>query len=107
MLASSDKIAASIAGLSFEAFSADQDLFDAILFRLIVIGEAAGKTPPDIIATLPDLPWPKIKGMRNAIAHGYFAISLEVVWDTVSTHVPALATALRSLDRTNNQTSQD
>ena len=31
-----------------------------------------------------------MRGMRNRIAHGYLAINLDVVWDTVQTALPAL-----------------
>ena len=38
-----------------------------------------------------------MRGMRNRIAHGYFDINLEVVWDTVQTAPPALKTQLDAL----------
>ena len=38
-----------------------------------------------------------MRGMRNRIAHGYFDINLEVVWDTVQTALPALKTQLDAL----------
>ena len=31
-----------------------------------------------------------MKGMRNRLAHGYFAINLDVVWETVQTALPDL-----------------
>jgi len=37
-----------------------------------------------------DIPWRSMKGMRNRIAHGYFEINLDVVWDTVQTALPQL-----------------
>ena len=38
-----------------------------------------------------------MRGMRNRIAHGYFEIDLEVVWDTVQTALPELRTQLAAL----------
>jgi len=38
--------------------------------------------------------------MRNRIAHGYFDINLEVVWDTVQTALPALKSQLHALPST-------
>jgi uncharacterized protein with HEPN domain len=35
-----------------------------------------------------------ILGMRNRLAHGYFDINLDVVWDTVSTALPSLLESL-------------
>lgn len=42
----------------------------------------------------PDVPWLKMKGMRNRMAHGYFELDHEVVWDTVKNAVPELIEAL-------------
>lgn len=38
----------------------------------------------------PGVPWRSMRGMRNRIAHGYFDINLDVVWDTVQTALPDL-----------------
>lgn len=38
----------------------------------------------------PEVPWRSMRGMRNRIAHGYFDINLDVVWDTVQTALPEL-----------------
>ncbi len=37
-----------------------------------------------------DVPWRNMKGMRNRIAHGYFDINLDVVWETAQTALPQL-----------------
>lgn len=38
-----------------------------------------------------------MRGMRNRIAHGYFEINLDVVWETVKTALPQLITQLAPL----------
>lgn len=38
----------------------------------------------------PTVPWRNMRGMRNRIAHGYFEINLDVVWETVKTALPEL-----------------
>jgi len=60
---------------------------------LLIIGEAATKllqSDNDFLNQHPDVPWSSMKGMRNRLAHGYFDINLEVVWETVSTALPSL-----------------
>lgn len=60
---------------------------------LIIIGEAATKVMDryaEFAAQHPEIPWRNIRGMRNRIAHGYFDIDLNVVWDTVQTALPEL-----------------
>jgi uncharacterized protein with HEPN domain len=36
------------------------------------------------------VPWRSMRGMRNRIAHGYFEINRDVVWDTVQMALPQL-----------------
>ncbi|WP_455930060.1 HepT-like ribonuclease domain-containing protein [Pseudomonas fluorescens] len=60
---------------------------------LIIIGEASTKIMdqhPDFAASHPQIPWRSMRGMRNRIAHGYFDINLDVVWDTIQEALPDL-----------------
>lgn len=45
----------------------------------------------------PTIPWSQMNGMRNRMAHGYFELDLDIVWDTVRTAIPDLETNLRSI----------
>lgn len=57
---------------------------------LIIIGEAATKVMDryaEFTQRHPEVPW---RSMRNRIAHGYFEINLDVVWDTVQIALPEL-----------------
>jgi len=61
--------------------------------RAVIIGEAATKVMDgyaDFADAHPEVPWRSMRGMRNRIAHGYFDINLDVVWDTVQTALPDL-----------------
>jgi uncharacterized protein with HEPN domain len=48
-------------------------------------------------ALAPEIPWPKIIGMRNVLVHGYFEVDTEIVWDAASRDVPALRPAVERL----------
>lgn len=89
-----------VEGLSKEDFLADRRTQQAVIMSLIVIGEAATKVM-DGYAEFADqhgqVPWRSMRGMRNRIAHGYFDINLDVVWDTVQTALPELLAHLRAL----------
>jgi uncharacterized protein with HEPN domain len=37
-----------------------------------------------------DMPWQRMRGMRNRIAHGYFQINLDIIWDTIKDDLPKL-----------------
>lgn len=42
----------------------------------------------------PDIPWRQMRGMRNRMAHGYFDVNLEIVWETVQKSLPELESQL-------------
>jgi uncharacterized protein with HEPN domain len=89
-----------IAGLSKDDFLADKRTQQAIILNIVVIGEAATKLAkdyPEFIEQHSDVPWKNMKGMRNRIAHGYFDINLDIVWDTVQTALPQLAVQLAAI----------
>ncbi|MCK9396849.1 MAG: DUF86 domain-containing protein [Methylobacter sp.] len=78
-------------GLDKNDFITDKRTQQAVILNLVIIGEAATKLLKDYEQfpdLHPDIPWRSMKGMRNRIAHGYFEINLDVVWDTVQTALP-------------------
>jgi uncharacterized protein with HEPN domain len=88
-------------------FLEDKRTQQAVIMSLIIIGEAATKVMDgyvEFIQTHPEIPWRSMRGMRNRIAHGYFDINLDVVWETVLTALPALLKQLPAvrLDADNN-----
>ena len=90
-----------IEGLSREQFLLDAMAQAAVSMKLVVIGEAVtrlARNRPDFVQAVPELPWRSVTGMRNRIAHGYYSVDMNVVWEAVSNDVPALrATAARVL----------
>ena len=80
-------------GMDRQAFFADTRTQQAVSMNLIILGEAASKVIesfPAMMSKYPEVPWNSIKGMRNRIAHGYFEIDLDVVWQTVRRSLPTL-----------------
>jgi uncharacterized protein with HEPN domain len=72
----------------------------ATILNILVIGEAATKLLkdyPEFLERYPEVPWRNMKGMRNRIAHGYFDINLDVVWETIQTALPALLDRLPAI----------
>ncbi|ACB51256.1 hypothetical protein cce_1906 [Crocosphaera subtropica ATCC 51142] len=65
-------------------------LQSGVLYQLIIIGEAAGDIDISFRNQYPNIPWKKIIGMRSILADQYFRIDLDVVWSTVSEHLPSL-----------------
>jgi uncharacterized protein with HEPN domain len=79
------------------AFEQDELLQTWFLRHLQIIGEAARALPEEVLALAPDIPWPKIIGMRNVLVHGYFEIDPDIVWDAARRDVPALKPAVERL----------
>ncbi len=93
-----------VEGMDFATFESDRRTQQAVVLNLLLLGEIAAKFMEKegaFVAAHPEIPWTAMKGMRNRIAHGYFELDLQVVWDTVMMAVPELATQLPNLLLTN------
>jgi len=64
--------------------------FDAILFNLQIIGEAAKQVPDTLRREYPEIEWRKIAGLRDIIAHSYFGIEPAIIWDVLQNNLPPL-----------------
>ncbi|WP_153100318.1 HepT-like ribonuclease domain-containing protein [Paraburkholderia hayleyella] len=82
-----------VEGMIKERFLEDKRTQQAVIMSLIIIGEAATKVMDGyarFAQAHAQVPWRNMRGMRNRIAHGYFDINLDVVWDTAETALPEL-----------------
>ncbi len=70
---------------------------DAVLYNLIVIGEAVKQVPEDVRIKTPSLEWRKISGLRDIVAHEYFGVNLLIIWDIVQNKLPDLHRAIAAL----------
>lgn len=85
------------AGRNFAEFERDRRAQLAILNTVEIVGEAASRVSADTQEAHPDLPLPKIIGLRDRLVHAYFEVSLERVWDTVQRDIPAFISQLELL----------
>ncbi len=81
--------------LTREQFVADEKTFDAVMRDLEIIGEAAKHIPDTVRTQHPDISWHKIAGLRDVVAHEYFGLDIEIIWDIVTREVPALLEQLK------------
>jgi len=82
---------------SFEAFLDDEKTQDAIMFNIIILGEAANRIGQEFQEEHPEIPWSSIIGTRNVIVHGYDQIKLQIVWDILTKDLPSLKNKLLSI----------
>jgi len=71
-------------------FLEDSDYQYTCSFCITQIGEAVKRLSPKITEDHPEIPWNKIAGMRDFIAHEYGNINLNVVWITIDEKIPEL-----------------
>jgi uncharacterized protein with HEPN domain len=85
----------------FEKNEDGRDRLDAICMSLIAIGEAFkqidAKTEGDFLRKYPDVEWRGVIGVRNVIAHGYFDIDVEQVFDICKKDIPAIIVTVRQM----------
>jgi uncharacterized protein with HEPN domain len=85
-----DAVLAFVHGRDEAAFSNDDLVRSAVLFKLIVIGEATGKVSASLRASHPNIPWLDIVSFRNFAVHTYFGVDWSIVWTTAAEDVPVL-----------------
>ena len=64
--------------------------FDAMVRNVEVLGEAAVRLPESVRDQIPAVPWVAIIGMRHRLAHAYFGIDPDILWDVMDIEVPSL-----------------
>ena len=99
-----------VEGMSKDDFLADKRTQSAVFMNLIIIGEATAKVMdryPEFTARHPEVSWRAMRAMRNRIAHGYFDINFNIVWETVETTLPELLARLPGLRDDADQEDRD
>lgn len=71
--------------------------FDALLYRLLVIGEAVKALPADLLARQPQIPWHEIARLRDLLAHHYYRVDARVIRRTVEAPLSELKEAVAKL----------
>jgi uncharacterized protein with HEPN domain len=102
MLDFSQELQSLVAGLSSADFVRQRVLCLAVEKLFINLGEAAVRVGPDSVR-YPQIPWRRIIGLRNILAHGYEQVAHEILYQTIVQELPAvsfsLQAAMQSLDR--------
>jgi|SRR5208282_2879421 len=96
MLAAEDALAF-VAGLDERAFLASGLHQSAVIRKLEIMGEAAGKVSNAFCAAHPEIPWKQMTGLRHRLVHDYGDVRLDIVWRVVRETLPDLIATLRPL----------
>src|SRR5687767_7668923 len=97
ILSAARAIEANVTDITFEQFADDENRVKAVLFDLALIGEACRSIPDEIRAKRPSVAWGQIVGLRNFIAHVYWTIQIEKIWQIAVSDVPELRKQIEEL----------
>ena len=82
------------AGVDEKRFVGDELIQSAVLQKLALIGEAAGRLSEMARSRAPEIPWKEIVGFRNVAVHAYFSVDWRIVFVTVADDLPLLKRAI-------------
>lgn len=110
MLEASKMALSFVDGMEKSTFLNDIRTQHAVSMALLTIGELSGRLAqkhPGFAEQHPEVPWSMIRAMRNRIAHGYFELDFDVVWETVLTdaaelvyRLPKIIASISGVDET-------
>jgi uncharacterized protein with HEPN domain len=84
------KILRYTAGMEFNDFVLNELTYDAVIRNLEIIGEAARNVPSEICEKHPEVEWRAMAALRNIVAHEYFGVKEEIIWEIVSNKIGPL-----------------
>jgi len=94
ILESARLIATYVRGVSEAAFQSNPEKQDAVVRRIENIGEATAHLSEETRAAIPELPFRKMRGMRNIVAHDYANVDVGIVWEVATIYIPEVCMAL-------------
>lgn len=86
-----------VTGVEKDEFNSDKLLQSAVLFQLMIVGEAATGLSDDLRSRYPNVEWKSLRGFRNIIVHSYFRISIPIVWSAAINDSKLLIEAVENI----------
>jgi len=80
-----------------DEFYANERDFEASMMNFVIIGEMVARLSDKFIEENRQIDWFKIRGFRNIVAHDYFGIDAEEVWQIIQTHLPKLESDVHAI----------
>ena len=91
------KIISFAQNLSQESLVSDEMRLSAILYQILIIGEATKRLSSEFRQENPHISWKEIAGIRDKLIHNYDNVKLDVVWDVISKEIPELLKKIQLL----------
>jgi len=91
-----NKVLVFTAGMTRDSFFDDDKTYHAVIHCLLIVGEAVRHIPDYARHEMPEIEWRKIAGMRDWLAHVYFSVNSDILWDVIQTKIPDLLQSIRA-----------
>jgi uncharacterized protein with HEPN domain len=86
-----------VGNIDYPTFAKDRKTFDAVIRNLEIIGIAIKNIPEHIRVKSPNVQWMKIASFRDVLAHEYFRVDKEIIWDVVKNKLPQLKKEIEAI----------
>jgi len=83
--------------VNYTEFINDSMMVEACVFNLSQIGELVNKLDEKYMTKYPEMPWFKMRGLRNHIVHDYEGVNLKLIWEIIDTDIKILRQQLLKL----------
>src|SRR5687768_7640824 len=77
-------------GRTEDEFVNDAFLRSAVMYQLVIIGEAVANVSSELKTRHPDVPWRDVVGFRNIAVHHYFGVRSDRAWRAATMSAPTL-----------------
>ena len=84
-------------GLDRRKLEADGMCVAAVLYQVLIIGEATKRLSQKLRDEHPEIPWNNMAGMRDIVAHHYDEIDFGVLWNVLQFGIPDMLRKIQSL----------
>jgi uncharacterized protein with HEPN domain len=91
------KALAMVEGQMRDDLDGDEKLRLALTHLVELVGEAASQVPAEVQERYPEIPWPKVIGMRHRLVHGYDFVDYDILWNTITESLPGLINTLNRI----------
>jgi uncharacterized protein with HEPN domain len=86
-----------VAGLTFEQYLEERALTLAVERQFEILGEAVRKISESLRTAHPEIPWSRMIGLRNILAHRYYAVDHALLWQIIHEVLPAVLDQLEQM----------
>lgn len=97
ILEAAEAVADILADSTYDQVLNTRRLRSALMFEMMVIGEASRHLSPELHERHDDIPWSDIVGLRHVIVHGYFTVDWNRLWAVLTNRVPVLREQVRNI----------